>query len=115
MGGPLLFSYGSLQELDVQLATFGRALDGAPDELVGWQPSLVLITDAAVAARLGRTHHANVTFTGREEDRVAGTVFEVTPAELAKADDFEAEFLYVRAEARLASGRAASIYVSDDR
>ena len=95
----------------MQLSTFGRALVGSPDELVGWQPSLVLITDAAVAARLGRTHHANVVQTGLDEDRVSGTAFDVSFAELAKADVFEAEFSYARVEARLASGRPAWIYV----
>ena len=31
---PLLFSYGTLQQAEVQLATFGRLLQGAPDALV---------------------------------------------------------------------------------
>ena len=30
---PRLFSYGSLRESRVQLATFGRLLSGQPDEL----------------------------------------------------------------------------------
>jgi hypothetical protein len=78
---PLLFSYGTLQHEDVQLSTFGRKLDGRRDAIVGFEPSLVRIEDPAVVAGLGRTHHANATFNGNPESRVAGTVFEVTEAE----------------------------------
>jgi hypothetical protein len=33
---PLLFSYGTLQQKDGQIATFGRLLAGEPDELGGF-------------------------------------------------------------------------------
>lgn len=46
---PRLLSYGTLQREEVQLATFGRRLDGRADELVGYEPSLVRIEDAARA------------------------------------------------------------------
>ncbi len=109
---PLLFSYGTLQHEDVQLSTFGRRLDGQSDELPRFERSLVRIDDPQVAATLGRTHHDNVTFTGSEESRVPGTVFEITDAELARADAFEAPFFYKRVAAKLASGRQAWVYVS---
>jgi hypothetical protein len=108
---PLLFSYGTLQQDDVQLSTFGRPLNGQRDELPGFERSSVSIDDPQVVATLGRTHHANVTFNGNEESRVPGTVFEITDAELASADDFEAAFLYKRVAAMLASGRQAWVYV----
>lgn len=34
-----LFSYGTLQQENVQIATFGRLLNGAPDALVGFKLS----------------------------------------------------------------------------
>lgn len=108
---PLLFSYGTLQEEQVQLSTYGRRLAGQRDAAVGFQPSSVLIPDPDVAARLGRTHHANATLTARPEDHVPGTVFEVSDAELAKTDEFEEPFAYRRLLATLASGRQAWIYV----
>ena len=108
---PLLFSYGTLQQDDVQRATFGRRLNGHLDALVQYEPALVEIQDPKVAAALGRTHHANVTFTGDEGHRVAGTVFEVTDTDLSRADAFEAPFDYVRVMARLASGREAWVYL----
>jgi len=108
---PLLFSYGTLQHEDVQLSTFGRTLAGEKDLLLGYEPSLVKIPDPAIASRLGRTHHDNVTPTGDDWSNVQGTVFEVTDDELATADRFEAEFAYERVSAALASGKEAWVYV----
>jgi gamma-glutamylcyclotransferase (GGCT)/AIG2-like uncharacterized protein YtfP len=108
---PLLFSYGTLQEREVQLSTFGRQLEGERDQLPGFEPSRVKIEDPHVVAALGRTHHANVTFSGRNDSRVSGTVFEVTDAELAAADAFERPFAYVRVAVMLASGKRAWVYV----
>jgi Gamma-glutamyl cyclotransferase, AIG2-like len=108
---PLLFSYGTLQQEEVQFATFGRKLGGEKDLLLGYEPSLVKITDPAVAARLGRTHHDNVNATGDDWSNVQGTLFDVTDEELAMADEFEAEFAYQRVTADLASGKQAWVYV----
>jgi Gamma-glutamyl cyclotransferase, AIG2-like len=108
---PLIFSYGTLQEPDVQLSTFGRLLEGQKDALPAFEPSLVRITDPHVAAESGRTHHANVTFNGRDESRVSGTVFEVTDAELAAADVYELRAAYIRIDITLASGSRAWVYV----
>ncbi len=108
---PLLFSYGTLQQDDVQLSTFGRRLSGHRDELVGFEQSLVKIEDLHVVATLGKTHHANAKSTGNEDSRVIGTVFEITDAELARADEFEAPFSYQRVATLLASGRHAWVYV----
>lgn len=108
---PRLFSYGTLQREDIQLSTFGRLLNGRKDELVGYEPSLVEIVDAAMAAKLGKTHHANVTATGDPASRAGGTVFEVTDAELASSDVYEALFDYARVTATLVSGRETWVYV----
>ena len=108
---PLLFSYGSLQNEDVQLSTFGRRLNGQPDELSGFEPSSVRIEDPRIAAAIGRTHHANVTFNGNHASRVPGMVFEIAAAELAGVDEYEAAFSYKRVTAMLASGSEAWVYV----
>jgi hypothetical protein len=110
---PLLFSYGTLQQDDVQLSTFGRKLSGEKDALPRFEPSLVRIEDPRVVAKLGRTHHDNVTFNGNSKSRVTGTVFEVTEDELAKADKFEAAFFYKRASVTLESGKQAWIYIDE--
>ena len=108
---PLLFSYGTLQEENVQLSTFGRLLQGQRDELVGFEPSLVKIEDPQVVATSGKTHHSNVTFSGRNDSRVSGTVFEITDAELAAADQYEQRAAYKRIAATLASGKQAWVYL----
>jgi gamma-glutamylcyclotransferase (GGCT)/AIG2-like uncharacterized protein YtfP len=98
---PLIFAYGTLQDEKVQIATFGRLLRGHRDELVGFE----------LSAASGKTHHANVTFNGREDQRVSGMVFEITDAELAVADGYEQVAAYTRITARLASGEQAWVYV----
>jgi gamma-glutamylcyclotransferase (GGCT)/AIG2-like uncharacterized protein YtfP len=108
---PLIFSYGTLQEERVQLSTFGRLLHGQPDELPGFEPSLVTIEDPQIAAASGRTHHSNATFNGRHDSRVSGTAFEITDAELAVADRYEQLAAYKRIAAILASGKQAWVYV----
>jgi len=110
---PLLFSYGTLQQENVQLSTFGRLLQGQRDELLGFEQSLVRIEDPQVVATSGKTHHANVTFNGRNDSRVSGTVFEITDAELAAADRYEEPAAYKRVAATLASGKQAWVYVAD--
>lgn len=76
---PLLFSYGTLQQEDVQRSTLARTLDGHSDELIGFAPSRVKIDDARVAATLGMTPHANVTRSADDWSRVAGMVYAHTP------------------------------------
>jgi gamma-glutamylcyclotransferase (GGCT)/AIG2-like uncharacterized protein YtfP len=107
---PKLFSYGTLQQEDVQLATFGRRLTGVSDALVGYRHSMVAIDDPEVVRTSGKTHHPIVAFTGQGEDRVAGAVFEISEAELAHADTYEVA-TYVRVRATLASGVEAWVYV----
>jgi Gamma-glutamyl cyclotransferase, AIG2-like len=107
---PKLFSYGTLQQEDVQLATFGRRLTGMRDALVGFSQSMVAIDDPEVVRKSGRTHHPIVAFTGASEDRVPGMAFEISDAELVHADAYEVA-AYVRVKAPLASGLDAWVYV----
>jgi gamma-glutamylcyclotransferase (GGCT)/AIG2-like uncharacterized protein YtfP len=108
---PLIFSYGTLQQQDVQMAAFGRVLNGQPDQLVGFEPALVEIQDAKERATLDRTHYDNAVFNGEAASRVSGTVFEVSDAELAQADEYEKPAKYERISTTLASGREAWVYV----
>lgn len=108
---PRLFSYGTLQQEDVQLATFGRRLDGHRDTLPKFAASSVPIPDEGIMASTGRTHYANVIFNDRSDSQVTGTVFDVTDAELAAADEYERSASYVRIVVGLTSGTTAWVYV----
>lgn len=106
-----LFSYGTLQRETIQLATFGRKLEGRPDVLVGYSSSLVPISDQQVVTNTGETHYRNVLFTGNDADLIEGTVFDVTDDELRSADSYEAEENYERITVILRSGTTAWVYM----
>jgi gamma-glutamylcyclotransferase (GGCT)/AIG2-like uncharacterized protein YtfP len=105
-----LFSYGTLQQENVQRETFGRLLNGAPDALVGFKQTLVEITNPDVLAKSGKRLHPIVTRSADENDRIAGTVFEISADELAAADEYEVDD-YERIAVTLASGIEAWVYV----
>jgi|ERR1700728_1076544 gamma-glutamylcyclotransferase (GGCT)/AIG2-like uncharacterized protein YtfP len=106
----LLFSYGTLQDKAVQLASFGRELSGHPDAIVGYTQTLIAIDDPKVVATSGKTHHPVVQPSSNSEDEVRGTVYEVTLQELAAADEYEVSD-YKRVLVRLRSGARAWLYV----
>lgn len=105
-----LFSYGTLQLAAVQRETFGRLLDGAPDALLGFKIERVEILDPDVLAKSGERFHPIVMHSDNPTDRVEGTVFSITPAELAAADAYEVA-AYERVAVTLASGAGAWVYV----
>jgi hypothetical protein len=105
-----LFSYGTLQQEGVQLATFGRLLEGRADALPGHATRPFEITDADVIATSGKTHHLMARPTDNPADAVAGMVFRITAAELAAADTYEVSD-YKRIAVRLKSGLEAFVYV----
>ena len=108
-----LFSYGTLQDENVQFATFGRRLHGKPDELHGYHRTMLEIRNAQVVATSGAAHHPIIRHTGDPAHTVQGTVLCVTPEELAQADAYEVDD-YRRTKVTLASGRRAWVYVQAD-
>ena len=109
--GPVhLFSYGTLQQPEVQRATFGRLLDERPDALAGYRLAPLRITDPKVVATSGLEVHSIACPTGDPAHRVEGVVLTITPAELAAADRYETN-AYDRVEVILASGASAFVYV----
>ena len=106
-----LFSYGTLQLAKVQLATFGRLLEGQADALPGFALAPLEIDDPQVVATSGLAVHDMACATGNPGDSIPGTVFAITAAELAAADSYEVDAMK-RIEVRLASGTEAFVYVS---
>lgn len=105
-----LFSYGTLQQDNVQIATFGRLLDGRPDTMTGFRLEPLEITDAAVIAASGKAVHTIAVASGDPGDRIDGTLFWITPAELDQADRYEVD--PVRIKTVLESGQQTFVYVS---
>jgi hypothetical protein len=106
----LLFSYGTLQDKNVQVASFGRELRGRPDAMPGYKQTWLAIQDAQVVATSGKTHHPIVEPSANPADEVAGVVFEISAQELAAADKYEV-CDYKRILVALKSGARAWVYV----
>lgn len=106
-----LFSYGTLQSESVQLATFGRRLDGQPDALVGYSIVMIEIEDQDFVVTSGTPHHRNLRFTGIHSDIVEGTRLSLTKSELDLADSYEPSN-YERIQVQLRSGATAWVYIS---
>ena len=106
-----LFSYGTLQLPKVQESLFGRLLAGTKEELPGYKVEKLKIRDQAVIEKSGTDMHPILVHTGEPADVVAGMVFEITQAELEKADEYEVED-YRRTLAAMNSGAQAWIYSS---
>lgn len=107
----LLFSYGTLQQPEVQLDTFGRLLDAEDDVLPGYTVDYAEIEDTRVVDLSGLSVHPVVRETGNALDKVVGRVLWVTEDELDASDEYEVA-LYRRVSVVLASGRRAWAYVS---
>lgn len=108
-----LFSYGTLQLPEVQRATYGRLLEGAPDVLVGYRLEPVVISSPEVVGISGLEVHTIARRTGDAADRVPGVVFRLTAAEIEATDRYETD-AYARVEVVLASGARAFVYVGPD-
>ena len=116
MAGPdethtvLLFSYCTLRQREVQLSTFGRELAGRSDAIVGFDLDYVTITDPHVIETSGSDRHPILRPTDLPGAHVEGSVFEITEAELAAADEYEVDD-YRRISVPLRSGEQAWVYV----
>ena len=105
-----LFTYGTLQLEDVQLATFGRRLEGRRDLLVGYRLVMIKIGDEDFVAKSGTADQRNLQFTGDASDLVDGIVFALTMKELEQSDAYEPES-YERVLVQCRSGLSAWVYL----
>jgi hypothetical protein len=113
MGMHRLFSYGTLQQREVQINTFGRELRGEADRIIGYILAMIEIRDAEVKRVSGKNLHPILKFTGSFRHQVPGTVYELEETDLARADTYEVDS-YQRVEAPLANGGKAWVYVSKE-
>jgi len=106
-----LFSYGTLQKDEVQLALFGRSLKSAKDVLRGFKIETIEITDANFLAKGEDRFQRTLIQTNDANDFIEGTVLELSAEELLLADGYEPEN-YQRLKVKLESGAEAWIYVA---
>ena len=106
-----LFSYGTLRQVEVQRANYGRLLEGEPDVLAGYCLALVDIADRDVVRISGKAVHTIALASGVPGDRIEGVVFMLTEAELTATDAYETS-AYARVKVTLESGRSAWVYVA---
>lgn len=106
-----LFTYGTLQTEEVQLATFGRRLVGNADALPQYTLKTIEIQDQDFVTKSGSAIHRNLQFTGAASDFVEGTVYSVTRKELEQADAYEPDG-YKRLLVQLRSGVKAWVYLN---
>ena len=104
-----LFSYGTLQDEAVQHRLFGRSLSGTPDALLGFRMDWLEERDPDAVSASGIVRHPVVHETGNAQDRISGTLLQLSDAELARADEYEADD-YRRVRVTLASGAQAWLY-----
>jgi gamma-glutamylcyclotransferase (GGCT)/AIG2-like uncharacterized protein YtfP len=106
-----LFAYGTLQQQEVQLANYGRLLQGRPDVLTGHVLADITIEDPHVVSISGKATHRIARRSGNPSDCIDGTLFLLTQAELDATDAYETS-AYSRVEVALESGRTAFAYVA---
>ena len=106
-----LFSYGTLQQREVQLATYGRELTGHRDSLAGYRLGEVEIDDPDVVTVSGKAVHTIAVPSADRSERVQGMVYLLTPEELEASDAYETN-AYTRVQVTLESGCRAFVYVA---
>ncbi|NAY92625.1 gamma-glutamylcyclotransferase [Muricauda sp. JGD-17] len=99
-----LFTYGTLQDLQVQEYVFGRILHGYKDCLLGFKKMENVI--------YGR--YPLVIRTENSEDKVVGKVYETELLDLEKADIYETS-AYKREKFKLESGKEAWVYLENSK
>ncbi|WP_281239332.1 gamma-glutamylcyclotransferase family protein [Flavobacterium praedii] len=99
-----LFTYGTLQDTDVQENLFGRILQGTPETLIGYELSEIQIEE-----EFGLVHYPIIMETKDSNDTISGILYEVTMNDLHQADLYEGKH-YKRIEVQLQSNQKAWAY-----
>jgi hypothetical protein len=104
-----LFSYGTLQQDEVQQNVFGRCCATTPDILPGFRRVMIRVSDEAFAASSGSAWHAIACASDDPADEITGAALEISESELSISDAYEVAE-YTRVPVTLRSGRSAWVY-----
>lgn len=99
-----LFTYGTLQERQVQQDVFGHPLEGRPDALLGFKK----IENAIFG------QYPVVIQTQDAKDKVKGTLYTLSLTDLEKTDEYETD-AYKREKFPLETGLEAWVYIENSQ
>jgi gamma-glutamylcyclotransferase (GGCT)/AIG2-like uncharacterized protein YtfP len=99
-----LFSYGSLQQNEIQEDVFGRTLKGTPEKLIGYALKKIQIEE-----EFGLVNYPVIIETKNDLDSIEGFVYDLSENELTQADLYEGMH-YKRVEVLLHSNQKAWAY-----
>jgi hypothetical protein len=105
-----LFSYGTLQDGEVQMELFGRHLIGHTDILKGYNTTEIELNEEGFVGFREREKYLIASISDDENDAIEGTALQVTMDDLLLADEYEPEE-YKREHVTLESGKQAWIYL----
>lgn len=98
---PLLFSYGTLQFQNIQLALYKRNPDFFSDSISGY---------SIISISLGGEKYPALIPSNNSSTLIKGNVYNITEDELAITDEYEGD-AYKRILQKLASGKEAWLYI----
>lgn len=107
-----LFSYGTLQQADVQLRLFGKTVTSNADSLLGYRVQTIKITDAAFLSGGESAIQKTLIYTGNSNDQLQGELLHVSKEELHIVDQYEPAG-YKREKVMLQSGSEAWVYLAN--
>ena len=84
-----IFSYGTLQQMNVQLEILGKTLVGAEDIIEGYYTEYLEIKDLSVLKASQNKMHPIIYVTGNRVYKVFGTLFSITEKDLLNIDCYE--------------------------
>ncbi|SHI63720.1 gamma-glutamylcyclotransferase family protein [Pseudozobellia thermophila] len=96
-----LFSYGTLQDPEIQEQLFGRKMKAEPDVLLGYE----------LSSQKAYGQYPQITKSQNADAKIEGVALELSEEELERADNYEGPE-YTRISVRLKSGKPAWAYVA---
>ena len=105
-----IFSYGTLQKEKTQLELFGRVLKSSSDILSGYKITTIEIKDKSFLSKGEQKQQQTLIISKTKNDKIQGTVLELTKEELLTADKYEPDN-YKRVRVVLDSGKQAWVYI----
>lgn len=100
-----VFSYGTLQDPEVQKELYNRVLEGQPDRISGYVLESINLPDSS----FNYISYSIAKLTGNPQDIIEGFVFYLSEHELKITDTYESE-AYERFKIKLDSGIEAIMY-----